>query len=74
MAKDTITLKMQKYNPAMYAKVQQMRERYAVLMNLKGQRLKRVTEKALYIEVQNGNVHALGYLQDKLDSYLAKFK
>ena len=74
MAKDTITLKMQKYNPAMYAKVQQMRERYAVLMNLKGQRLKRVTEKALYIEVQNGNVHTLRYLQDKLDSYLAKFK
>ena len=74
MAKDTITLKMQKYNPAMYAKVQQMRERYAVLMNLKGQRLKRVTEKALYIEVQNGNVHPLRYLQDKLDNYLAKFK
>ena len=74
MAKDTITLKMQKYNPAMYAKVQQMRERYAVLMNLKGQQLKRVTEKALYIEVQNGNVHPLRYMQDKLDSYLAKFK
>ena len=74
MAKDTITLTMQEYNPAMYAKVQQMRERYAVLMNLKGKRLKRVTEKALYIEVQNGNVHPLRYLQDKLDSYLAKFK
>lgn len=61
MAKDTITLTMQEYNPAMYAKVQQMRERYAVLMNLKGQRLKRVTKKALYIEVQNGNVHAALY-------------
>lgn len=49
MAKDTITLTMQEYNPAMYAKVQQMRERYAVLMNLKGQRLKMVTKKgALY--------------------------
>ena len=57
MAKDTITMTMQEYNPAMYAKVQQMREKYAVLMNLKGQRLKRVTKKALYIEVQNGNVH-----------------
>lgn len=74
MAKDTITLTMQEYNPAMYAKVQQMREIYAVLMNLKGQRLKRVTKKALYIEVQNGNVHPLRYMQDKLDSYLAKFK
>ena len=48
MAKDTITLTMQEYNPAMYAKVQQMREKYAVLMNLKGQRLKSVTKKALY--------------------------
>ena len=46
MAKDTITLKMQKYNPAMYAKVQQMRERYAVLMNLKGQRKRRFRSKS----------------------------
>lgn len=74
MAKDTITMTMQEYNPAMYAKVQQMREKYAVLMNLKGQRLKSVTKKALDIEVQNGNVHPLRYMQDKLDSYLAKFK
>ena len=74
MAKDTITLTMQEYNPAMYAKVQQMREIYAALLTLKGQRLKRVTKKALYTDVPNGNVHPLRYMQDKLDSYLAKFK